>query len=47
MMAWALMWRGKWLKNYFRKRIKVSGARVLVLGLAFKENCPISGIQGL
>lgn len=28
------------VKNMIKKRIQVEGARVLVLGLSFKENCP-------
>lgn len=28
------------VKGLIRKRIQINGARVLVLGLAFKENCP-------
>lgn len=31
---------GQLVKAMIRKRIEVEGARVLVLGLAFKENCP-------
>ncbi len=28
------------VKNMIKKRIQVEGARVLILGLSFKENCP-------
>lgn len=31
---------GQMVKAMLRRRIQVDGARVLVLGLAFKENCP-------
>lgn len=31
---------GQLVKAMLRKRIQVNGARVLILGLAFKENCP-------
>lgn len=31
---------GQLVKAMLKKRIQVNGARVLVLGLAFKENCP-------
>ncbi len=31
---------GQMVKAMLKKRIQVDGARVLVLGLAFKENCP-------
>ncbi|MBF9060064.1 Vi polysaccharide biosynthesis UDP-N-acetylglucosamine C-6 dehydrogenase TviB [Rhodobacterales bacterium HKCCSP123] len=31
---------GQMVKAMLRRRIQVEGARVLVLGLAFKENCP-------
>jgi UDP-N-acetyl-D-galactosamine dehydrogenase len=31
---------GQMVKEMLRKRIHVNGARVLVLGLTFKENCP-------
>lgn len=31
---------GQMIKAMLKKRIQVQGARVLVLGLAFKENCP-------
>ena len=31
---------GQMIKAMLKKRIQVDGARVLVLGLAFKENCP-------
>ena len=31
---------GQLVKNMIKKRIQVEGSRVLVLGLAFKENCP-------
>ena len=31
---------GQLIKAMLKKRIEVSGARVLVLGLTFKENCP-------
>ena len=31
---------GQMVKSMLRKRIQVNGARVLVLGLTFKENCP-------
>jgi len=31
---------GQLVKEMLRRRIHVNGARVLVLGLAFKENCP-------
>ncbi len=31
---------GQMIKTMLRHRIEVAGARILVLGLAFKENCP-------
>lgn len=31
---------GQLIKSMMRRRIQVDGARVLVMGLAFKENCP-------
>ena len=31
---------GQMIKAMLKKRIQVNGARVLILGLAFKENCP-------
>ncbi len=31
---------GRMVKEMLRRRIRVDGARVLVLGLTFKENCP-------
>ncbi len=31
---------GQMIKAMLKKRIQIEGARVLVLGLAFKENCP-------
>lgn len=31
---------GQMIKAMLRRRIQVEGARVLILGLAFKENCP-------
>jgi UDP-N-acetyl-D-galactosamine dehydrogenase len=31
---------GQLVKELLRKRIHVMGARVLIMGLAFKENCP-------
>jgi UDP-N-acetyl-D-galactosamine dehydrogenase len=31
---------GQMVKAMLKKRIQVKGARVLVMGLAFKENCP-------
>ncbi len=31
---------GQMVKAMLKKRIQVEGARVLVMGLAFKENCP-------
>ena len=31
---------GQLMKELLRKRIHVMGARVLIMGLAFKENCP-------
>ncbi|WP_432817034.1 Vi polysaccharide biosynthesis UDP-N-acetylglucosamine C-6 dehydrogenase TviB [Sulfitobacter sp. JB4-11] len=31
---------GQMVKAMLRKRIQVDGARILVMGLAFKENCP-------
>lgn len=31
---------GQFVKAMLRKRIQVDGARVLILGLTFKENCP-------
>jgi UDP-N-acetyl-D-galactosamine dehydrogenase len=31
---------GRVIKLMIQKKIKVSGAKVLILGLAFKENCP-------
>ena len=31
---------GQLVKAMIRKRIQIDGARVLILGLAFKENCP-------
>ncbi len=31
---------GRLVKAMIRKKIQVEGSRVLVLGLAFKENCP-------
>ena len=31
---------GELVKELLRKRIHVMGARVLIMGLAFKENCP-------
>jgi UDP-N-acetyl-D-galactosamine dehydrogenase len=31
---------GQLVKTMIRKKLQVNGARVLVLGLAFKENCP-------
>ena len=31
---------GQLVKTMIRKKVQVNGARVLILGLAFKENCP-------
>uniref|UniRef100_UPI0028ACB98B UDP binding domain-containing protein n=1 Tax=Rhizobium rhizoryzae TaxID=451876 RepID=UPI0028ACB98B len=31
---------GQLIKAMIKKRIQIEGARVLILGLAFKENCP-------
>jgi UDP-N-acetyl-D-galactosamine dehydrogenase len=31
---------GQLVKAFLRKRIHVKGARVLIMGLTFKENCP-------
>ena len=38
MMAWVLM--TQLVKGMIKKKIQVEGAKVLVLGLSFKENCP-------
>ncbi len=34
------MWCTQLVKAMLKKRIQVEGAKVLILGLSFKENCP-------
>ena len=40
MTTWACTWRSRVVKLMTARRIHIKGARVLVLGLTFKENCP-------